>query len=87
MKREETNNVFNEIESANDQNRIQNVCNTYGDRLRMPEKSYRSQFMVDSIHRVAYCRHGKVFWIASNFIMQGQATEMDMKVFWVFWNF
>jgi len=60
MKREETNNVFNEIESANDRNRIQNVCNSYGDRLRMPEKNYRSQFMVDSVHRVAYCRHGKV---------------------------
>lgn len=52
--------MIKEINSVDDQKRIQDVCNFYGDSLRMKEKNYRTQFMVDSVHKVAYCRHGKV---------------------------
>ena len=50
------------IRKFDDSERIKNVCKFYGEKLRMKEKNLRLQFMIDSVHRVAYCRHGKVCW-------------------------
>ena len=48
------------IRKLDDSERIKNVCKFYGEKLRMKDKNLRLQFMIDSVHRVAYCRHGKV---------------------------
>ena len=63
--------MSNEIRNseADDLQRIQNVCKFYGEKLRMDEKSYRSQFMVDASHQVAFCRHGKVCMLKSFFVI------------------
>ncbi len=41
--------------------RMKEVCTFYREKLHFPLKSYyKGQFMVDSKHKLAYCRHGKV---------------------------
>ena len=60
IKREEAILSGDIIKKFDDSERIKNVCNFYGEKLRMKEKNLRLQFMIDSVHRVAYCRHGKV---------------------------
>jgi len=60
IKREEAILSGDIIGKFDDSERIKNVCKFYGEKLRMKEKNLRLQFMIDSVHRVAYCRHGKV---------------------------
>lgn len=42
--------------------RIRQVCDFFGANLHMKAADYRSQFMVDAEHKLAYCRHGKVIF-------------------------
>jgi hypothetical protein len=40
---------------------ISKVCHVYGKNLQRSQHSFQGTFMIDSLHKLAYCRHGKVF--------------------------
>ena len=42
------------------QQNIKRICQIYGEKLERKETSFAKNFMIDTNHRLAYCRHGKV---------------------------
>lgn len=42
---------------------IEKICNSpKGDQLRIGDSRIKANVMIDQVHKLAYCRHGKVFF-------------------------
>ena len=40
--------------------RVDEICRKFGEILKRDEKRFDQNLMIDEVHKLAYCRHGKV---------------------------
>ena len=58
----ELNKWLSEMESRYEgrRSKVDAICRNMGDRLKRKEKKIAKNLMIDPVHKLAYCRHGKV---------------------------